>query len=140
MARGSKKKRSKTQVLLIVVVISIALYIFSIIFCRNDVYGFSWLSSFAQALFVFAVFRFDCVKRKLNDRTITEKTIFLNLAMAILITSIGSSLEKFWIAQLGSAVAMLGLNALVSYLDYAFSESEERERKRRKREKRKNKK
>lgn len=58
--------------------------------------------------------------------------------MAILITSIGSSLEKFWIAQLGSAVAMLGLNALVSYLDYAFSESEEREIKRRKREKIKN--
>ncbi len=136
MAQTPKRKRSKQLVLIYTIVTAIALYVFSIVFCRDDEYVFGWLSSFAQALFIFAVFRFDCIKRKLKNQTITEKTLFSYLAMAALITGVGKYFEKLWIAQLGSAVAMLGLNALVSYLDYAFSESEEKERKERKREKR----
>lgn len=133
MVQKQNKKPSKKSVLTLIIVLATLLYAFAFI-CffhpgfNSDDYVFGWLSAFSQALLVLAFFRFDIVKEKLRTKKITEHTIGYFLIFNAVVVAVGVVFQLILITQIGSAMVLLGINALVSYLDYEMNESEAKDR------------
>lgn len=133
MVQKRNKKPSKKSVLTLIIALATLLYAFAFI-CffhsgfNSDDYVFGWLSAFSQALLVLAFFRFDIVKEKVRTQKITEHTIGYFLVFNAVVAAVGVAFQLILITQIGSAMVLLGINALVYYLDYEMNESDAKER------------
>lgn len=138
MRQKTKKKLTKKQILILTTVIAIIIYVAAFVFFfTSDEYVFGWLSAFAQALLVFAFFKFEKIQAKLKAKIVSDRSIKHLLYTGAVVTAISihfNCIVAVVLTQIGSAMVLLGLNALVAYLDFAFSEADEKERNERKRE------
>lgn len=139
--RHKSPKNRKKQTLILTTVIAIALYVAAFIFFfASDEYAFGWISAFAQTLLVFVFFKSEEIQARLKAKIISERSIKHFLFTGAMITAISvhfKCIVAVVATQIGSAMVLLGLNALVTYLDFAFSEADEKERKKRKCERKK---
>lgn len=124
MSKEHEQKQRKMSVLILTIVLALFMYIGAIFYIQKDEYIFGWLSSFAQALLVFAFFKFDCIKEKLRNGKLTHRSFAILSIIGAVLVAFGITFELVWLSQIGSAIVLLGLNALVSYLDYEFSKSD----------------
>ena len=130
------KKRNK--VLWIVVLVSFLIFLLALwVNCfDDDEYIVSWLFAMSQALFVFAVFRFKVIKElQKKSKTVWRATAAV-LIIGAMVTLIGFLLSRFSlytyskeISHIGSFIAGLGINGLVSYTSNYFDFVEEVENK-----------
>ena len=138
------KKRKKD--LRFVILMSILAFGFAIVINHfdTDEYIVSWLFAMSQALFVFAVFRFKTIKNLQRKSDVVKRVTIAILWFGAMVTLVGVLLSKYSpykyseeISHIGSFIAGLGINGLISYVSNHFDFSEEAEDKKHKKEKRK---
>ena len=138
------KKRNK--VLWGVIGISVFVFLFAALLNRydSDEYIVSWLFAISQALFVFAIFRFKAIKELQKRSKIVWRVTFSIFSAGVTITLVGVLLSEYSlftyaaeISHIGSFIAGLGINGLISYTSNHFDFAESDEDKKHKKEKKK---
>ena len=130
------KKRNK--VLRFVILISILVFGFAVFINHfdTDEYIVSWLFAMSQALFVFAIFRFKTIKDIQRKSDVVRRVTIAIFSVGAMVTLIGVLLPEYSlykygeeISHIGSFIAGLGINGLISYMSNHFDFVEEVENK-----------
>lgn len=130
--------KKRNRILWFVILISIIVFLFAILINHldDDEYIISWLFAMSQALFVFAIFRFKSIKDLQRSSNIVWRVTIITLGTGVMVTLSGVLLSEYFlyanakkISHVGSFIAGLGINGLISYTSNNFDFVEEKENK-----------